>query len=332
MKRTFFLAFLVAMASFAALSSPLTFTSDFNVLVLDSMSATNSSIAGSVAVGGNATFASMSIANGNNGSTGLTPASGPDALNLVVGGDLKWTNGTLYNGSGIYGGDALLKHLGVSNGSINTGEVPVDFSSLAKSAQAASSQFAAMDANGSTTFLYGGITLQGTEKGLNVFAIDGSMLGSAHTVAIHVPEGASVLINIVGVASSFQNAGLTLNGNAFNSGKNASLWSELLWNFESEGTFNVQGVNFAGSLLAPNASVTLKNSNFNGQVVAGKLTTNGAINNFSFNGTVRQTAPPLGEDLETSAVPEPGTLLLAGLGLLLLMAGNARRKVAMAKA
>lgn len=329
MKRQFFLAFLVAMASLVALSSPLTFTSDFNVLVLGSMSASNSAIAGSVAVAGNATFSSMSIANGNNGSSGSTPATGPDVLNLVVGGNLQWSNGTLFNGSGIYGGDASLANLGVSNGSINTGEVPVDFSALATAAQLASSEFAAMDANGSTTLLYGGVTLLGTDTELNVFTIDSSMLSSVHTVAIQVPEGSAVLINIVGMASSFQNAGLTLNGNSFNS-SNASLWSEVLWNFESAGTLTVQGVNFAGSLLAPNASVTLQNGNVNGQVVVGNLTTNGAINNFSFNGTAQ--APPSVGDEDTSAVPEPGTVLLAGLGLLLLLAGNARRTLAKAKA
>lgn len=326
MTRTASLICFALLATFAAMASPISINSNLNVLVHGSMSASNSSIAGTVATGGSASFSNMSIANGNNAAMGNTPDSGKDALSLLVGGSLQWGNGQLTNGSAVYGGAASLSNLGIPNGTITGGVPPIDFAALAASTRSTSAELASLEANGDTKFQYGGVSFTGEDTKLNIFSIDGSKLGSVHTAAIFVPEGAAVLINIVGVAGSFNNAGLTLNGKSFNHSTNAGAWSEVLWNFSGDGSFQSQGVNFAGSLLAPNAAVTLTNGKFNGQLVAGSLTSTAAINNFSFNGTTGTVKPPIFDDsISTSPVPEPGTLLLAGCGMLLLLIGNFRR-------
>lgn len=313
------LFFMILLATSAIFGSPLTYTSDYNVLVFGSMSAT-SSIGGSVAVGGSASFTNLGLATGNNGSSGLAPATGSDALNLIVGGSLSWTSGQLHQGSGVYGGAAALTWIGTPNGSINFGTVPADFNALATEARTASTEFAAMAANGTSTYNpWGGLLMKGTDTGLNVFTIDGSKMSSLNNVQIEVPEGAAVLINVTGVMSSFKYSGLTLNGKAFNYNDREN-WGEVLWNFNATGSFEVNGVQFGGTLLAPNAAVTLVNGQLNGQVIASSLTTSAMINNYTFAGSSLPESPA-----NEAPVPEPGTYLLTACGLALLFVGRIKR-------
>lgn len=310
----------------SAIASPLSFTSDHNVLVFGSMSASNSSIGGSVAVGGSASFANLSIASGNGSASGSVPASGPDVLNLIVGGSLQWGNGSLAKGSGVYQGTALLANLGTPGGSINFGVSPVDFLSLASEAQAASAGYAALDSNGDAVYQWGGLTLTGTDAELNVFEIAGSSLSSLNSLKIVVPEGAAVLINITGSSASLSNFGITLNGQGFNHNQNADAWSQVLWNFAAAGTFTTNGIHLGGTLLAPTASVSLSNGKVSGQVVAGSLTSTAAINNFAYAGfplPAGSSGPETPADV--APVPEPGTYLLTACGLMLLLGGKFRR-------
>jgi choice-of-anchor A domain-containing protein len=313
----FLLTFLLAAVS--AVASPLNYTSDYNVLVFGDLTA-NSHIGGAVAVGGSANFQNVAIAGANGESQGYKPASGPGVVNLIVGGDLTMKNGSLVNGSGVYGGTALLQNVGTPDGTINFGTVPVDFVALADAAQAASASFAAMAANGTATLQWGGLTLTGTSTELNIFEVSAADLGAISWMEINVPVGAPVLINVTGTNVNFKNAGLNLNGSQFNHNQNASQWGEVLWNFSAAGTFTIESVKFAGTLLAPNAEVSLKNGQVNGQLIAGSLVQkNSAIHNFTFNGT---KVPTPGD--ETAPVPEPETYLLTACGLLLVMVGKRR--------
>lgn len=325
MKRLTLLALVAAFVSFNLLGSPLQLTVESNVLVLGSATVTNSSIAGSVAVGGSAGFSSVSLANGNGTSTGSTPASASDQLNLIVAGSLSFSNGQLANGSGIYGGAATLTGVGTPHGQITQGASTINFPDMKEVATQASATFAAMDANGSTVSQWGGVTMTGSSSELNVFTLSSSMLQSANNVSITVPEGAAVLINVIGVTSSYQNAGLSLNGKSF-SFEQASAWSEVLWNFADATSFTMQGVNFGGTILAPNTAVTLTNGQVNGQVIAGSLISSAQINNFRFNGTASGFDGIGDPQSDASEVPEPGTFTLAAAGAILLFAGKLKRR------
>ena len=324
MKRLTLIALVAAFLSFNLLGSPLQLTVEPNVLVLGSASVSNASIAGSVFVGGSATFSSVSLANGNGTSTGATPASGKDAVNLIVAGSLVFANGQLTNGSGIYGGSASLIGVGLPDGQITQSNSSVNFPDLAVTATKASASFAAMDANGSTVSKWGGLILTGESDKLNVFTVDAHSLKTANNVAITVPEGAAVLINVIGVTTSFKNAGLTLNGASFDS-KQADAWGEVLWNFADATSLTMQGVNFGGTLLAPKTEVELKSGQVNGQVIVGSLVSSAQINNFRFGGTASGYDKVGDPQSDASEVPEPGTFTLAAAGAILLVIGNRTR-------
>ena len=297
-----------------AAASPLTVISEYNILVFDSMTSTNTGIGGTVAVGGNAAFVNVVIANGNGADTGVAPPSGPDAVNLQSVGDLSWGSGQLVLGSGIYGGTGTITNVTAPDGTITQGTAPADFFSLESSAVSVSAEYAGLATNGTTSSAFGNVTLEGTDAVLNVFSIDPLTLDTANNIAIVVPDGAAVLINITGLAASFQNAGLTLNGESFNFATNADAWSEVLWNFNGSGTLALGGTIFAGSVLAPNGTLTMTNARVSGQIVAqnlitGNLQTSEIVDNFAFAGT---------------EIPEPGTFAMVGLGSLLFLLGRAR--------
>src|SRR5215207_4403792 len=82
----------------------------FNALLFADMTAMNSDVEGRVAVGGNGSFSSYGIGDR------LLPDRTRD--DLIVGGDLAYTNGQVFNGNVVYGGTGTLKGLGTPNGSV----------------------------------------------------------------------------------------------------------------------------------------------------------------------------------------------------------------------
>jgi|GEM_PF-2312915 len=308
---------LLLIAGFTASASPLPFTTDYNVLVFTDMTGNNLSIGGSVAVARDATFTGVSVASGNNGSSGAAPNSGAGAMNLIVGDDLSWNGGQLVAGNGVHGGLGSISGVGVPGGVIGQGATPVNFAALQTQAQNAATSFAAMTTNGSTDVApWGGITLTGIDTGLNIFTVAATNLSSTSYLNIVAPSGSGVLINVVGNAASIQNAGINLNGQGFNYNSNAADWQNVLWNFTGTGTLQVSGVSLGGSILAPYGSVNVQFASLNGDIVANSLSASGGINNFAFNGT---------EPEDPSAVPEPGTLLLSALGSTLILGRMALR-------
>lgn len=296
-------------------ASPLTVISEDNILAFDSMTSTNTGIGGTVSVGGSATYVNVTIANGNNADTGVAPPSGPGALNLQVAGDLSWRNGQLAAGSGTYGGTLSGGNVSTPDGTLSQAAPVADFISLASFAMAVSNGYAGQASNGTTSFAFGNVTLTGTDPELNIFSIDPITLNAANNIAIVVPEGSAVLINVTGVAAGLMNAGITLNGSSFDFETNAEAWSQVLWNFNGSGTFALQGVVFAGSVLAPNATVTMLNARVSGQIIADNLATGNL-----------ETSELVDNFVATEAeIPEPGTAVLVGLAGLLLLIGRTRR-------
>jgi choice-of-anchor A domain-containing protein len=311
------LAILWMTLTVSSAASPLHFQPELNVLTFGSMTVVNSSIGGSVAVGGSANFVNFALANGNNGNAGLQPSS--DGLNLIVAGSLSMTYGELKQGSGTYAGAASLTGVGVPNGSVTQAAASVNFGGLQTEALEASAEFAAMTANGSVNLQYGGLRLTGKDDTLNVFNVNAADLAKISELRISVPDNAAVLINVVGLGTSFSNAGLVLNDSPF-SAKNPGPWGEVLWNFVDATSFSIQGVQFAGSILAPKTALTLGYGQVNGQIVANTLTSFSGINNFAFNGSGPGTSP----GTEPEPVPEPTTLSMAAAGVLLVLVSRFR--------
>lgn len=138
---------------------------------------------------------------------------------------------------------------------------------------------------------------------INLTASDITNLNSTKNFSFNLDESVTALLfNVAG-----QNT--TLTANLFQGGNLNKLASITLWNFYDATTIALNS-QFAGTLLAPNASLTNSNE-IHGGVFVNSLTQYGAIRSAAFPG-----ASALNSILP--AVPEPETYALMGLGLVML--------------
>jgi choice-of-anchor A domain-containing protein len=242
----------------AALSEAL----KFNLFILGDLTQRRSVLYGRVAVGGNATLEYCRIGD-------AMPRSRENRADLVVGGTLVFTNGTVAKG-GIVAASATLTHVGIPHGRL--GEAPlVDFASHGPALTQLSTSLGQLPANGTTAIrersnLKKQITLAGMEQRLNIFAISGQDLAATQTLIIKVPAGSSVLINITGPASRFQSLGFAI-GNTNR--------QQILYNFYEATDLTLNDDRIQGSILAPQAKITLVAGRVNGTLIGAALTGSG---------------------------------------------------------
>jgi choice-of-anchor A domain-containing protein len=204
----------------------------------------------------------------------------------------------VFNGNIAYGGTAALTNVGIPNGTARHA-TPVDFSAAGSEVKALSSSLAAYAASGTTTFQYGGLTLTGSDPGLNVFSVNGADLAAANSLIINAQPGSTVLVNVSGTVDQMQNFGFQINGTDR---------TNVLYNFRDASSLTLSGIGIEGSVLAPNAAVHFNNGQINGNLIAGSLDGPGESHNHLFNGNL--------PDGPHSTVPEPGTLSLLGASVL----------------
>lgn len=88
-------------------------------------------------------------------------------------------------------------------GGVNSDECKFNFADTFAYLRSSSAHLAGLQANGVYNGAYGNITLDGYDKGVNIFTIDmytwNSMAGNGgYALNINVPEGSTILINITG--------------------------------------------------------------------------------------------------------------------------------------
>ncbi len=243
----------------------------FNLFVLKDVVQPSSDTEGKVAVGRNATFGAYSVGD-------KLPLSGGTEDVLIVGRKLTYTSGQVYGGNVVYGQylDVQQQNL-CSDGSIRQeNPTPVDFAQAETDLNALSSQLATKAATGTTTFEWGGLTLDGTEPILNVFEVDGNDLSAANSMTINVPNGSVVLVNINRKDVSWT-GGLVVNGTAI---------GNVLYNFHRAKTLYIQGIDIRGSVLAPKAKVNFVTGVINGQMICKYFEGQGQMNNSLFHGNI----------------------------------------------
>ncbi len=240
----------------------------FNLFVWRDVHSTSSDVEGKVAVGRNAYFSNYSVAD-----------KLPDSTNanvLIVGKDLYFNSGRVYYGNAVYKHSTNLPKENVSiDGNLIHDDI-IDFHAAKSYLLNLSSTLAGYTVNGSTTYKWDGVFLEGNDPYLNVFKVDGSELTASTYMDIQVPNGAVVLVNINGKTINW-NGGLTVTGTDV---------SNVLYNFYKAKTLKIGGIDVRGSILAPRANVTFNDGLISGQLIAKSMKGNGQLNNYPFVGNV----------------------------------------------
>lgn len=262
----------------------------YNVYVLGDVNL-DSDTEGKMAIGGDATLRNYSV--------GLKDQGG-DAL--IVGGDLGFTNGTVY-GNAVVGGKAELKNVDFQGGSLQQGN-PIDFGKTAQSLLNLSQSYLSNAATQAEVTAWKAINFAATGSE-NVFTLAGADLAKASSLNFLGSDDASFVVNVSGSSISMQNFGFFLNG---------VKKQNILFNFFEANDLTASGLGIEGSILAPKANVTFNNGQMNGTLVAANLQGNGQFNHV---GRPPAEQPP-------KSVPEPTAI--AGLGLVTAALAASRRK------
>lgn len=274
--------------------------------------ARSSDVEGAMLVGGTLDVSSYAI-NQNNKDAYATNGNG---YALVVGGDLKFSNGQINNGLYYVGGNTSLTSAGTP-GSTQTADLPLSFTAVAATAKAQSTALSKLVETGTSVAQDHKMTLTGSGSGVQVFKLTNTELANINDFVIdNVAAGSTVVIDVSGTSASFISWGVELN-------RFASY--NVVYNFADATNLVVQGVGMYGTLLAPNAAVTGAYGQINGNVIVSEWNSSVQINSNHY--FVATDIPAL----VTQPVPEPETyaMLLAGLGLVGFI-GRRRQKAAAA--
>lgn len=184
-------------------------------------------------------------------------------------------------------------------------------------AQIAPASQAALPAAGSNNAVL--VAVPGSANGVSTAAvinITAAQLASYGSLDVHRNGASTVVINVTG---NFVGRPNIMNRD------NGAEWTGVIWNFIDATSIDFKGYGWAGTVLAPNASVATKSA-INGTLMAGEFDGRGDLVTRPFTGDLAtllapNTPPATTSSHNTTAVPEPGTmaLLLAGLGALLLV-------------
>ena len=207
---------------------------------------------------------------------------------------------------------------------VTGGSSPVNFAALTTTLDSLTAQLASLTSNG-TLCQFGGsgtcapnatgnknpsfLVLYGTSSTMNVFTITAAQFSNGNApLDIEVPKGSTVIINVQGTADTL-NTGIYYDGvqetDADSSG--------ILFNFANASAVTIDG-QLDGSILAPYAYLT-GTSQMGGTMIAASVGQTGEVHYDAFTGNVALTA-----------TPEPASLALLGLGLLMIM-GTLRYKM-----
>lgn len=299
----FTLGVLLALTATAALASPVTLMSEYNLIVFNDLNS-NSEVEGKTLV--------MGDLNGpaSNYVTQLDPASSGE-LGLIVGGDINAQNINVNQGYSVALGGVANGNVNLNGGGSLQGDLTdFDFADIQQQLSDFSVSLSELESNSNLiapTVCCGPASLQIGADDIAVFNIDGESLFSNNFIQqFDVDFGgfdpAAIVINVAGTDIS----DAALAGNAVGQILNDNVRERIVWNFFEAETISLNK-QLNGSLLAPNAHLTNRTP-IEGTVVVSSFDQNGEVHLPSFDGEVPFT--PLNE---------PGTgsvLLLAGLILL----------------
>ncbi|WP_340011484.1 DUF5057 domain-containing protein [Paenibacillus sp. FSL H7-0690] len=240
--------------SVSATGSGLGIAGDYNAFIFGKATVT-ASLRGNLAAGGDTTTSSVDI-NMSNGNK--VPYA------IVTGGNLDFTNGTVY-GNIIHQGEFNK----VDSGSIISGtyrkvtDTLIDFASAQQYYVNLSNQLATVPQNGTTELKYNGLYIKG-DHSVNIFNLTSDYFNQAGWTNITASSGSTMIYTITGSTVNVHKA--------FDLPQNTT-GNNILYNFPDATTVNISGVEIKGSILAPKAALNISNGNVYGNVIAASLST-----------------------------------------------------------
>ncbi|MGE4422537.1 MAG: choice-of-anchor A family protein [Pseudodesulfovibrio sp.] len=268
---------------------------EYNAFIFNDFVSSNTDIEGRLAVGGSATISNFYI-----GSALPTGYTGNAA---VVGNDFIFANGTIA-GNVTVGGSASLSGIDLSAITVaDHAGLPFDFAEQELYLKGLSASLGAYAATGSDVLSGSTLTLTGDGSSLfQIFNLDVSDLLNSNTLLLSgILEGSTILINVSGETANLSNAGLQALD---------EFSDNVLFNFYEATSLSLGSIGVEGSILAPYAAVSGGWGNIDGTLIASSYTGTMELHDNPFDGG--------------TPVPEPGTFLIMGAGLLGL-AGFMRR-------
>jgi len=290
---------------------------DFNLFLFDDWNQRGGDVEGRAAVGGNATLQSVGIADR------LSNSNGTDDR-LIVGGDLNYNGGQVFGGNSVVGGTSSSVNYNCSGCSTKSG-TPIDFTDAQAFYRDLSDTLFALDETGSQSLnpYSKQLQLNGTGTGTHVFNVS---LADAKEIFLGASSDSDLVV--VNVLDEVVDSNIT---SFFHAEANAdsNKWSNVIWNFNQATNLNIQNASWRGTILAPDAHLTLQAGNIEGQTIAKSAALenwSGEFHNYEFDGDL--PVPDAPEPPTSATVPEPSLLL--GLGAIAGAMKISRRRRAVA--
>lgn len=243
---------------------------DYNVFVLNDINQPSSDTEGKMAVAHDAFLASYSIGD-------KLPAGDTLSNSLVVGNNLTFLSGAVYNGNAVYGN---LTNLPVQQVSISGGRLlkssPISFEAAGNYLTTLSSTLGKYEKNGAASIEYGHLQLTGTNPMLNVFEVNGTDLAAINNFSVSVPNGSVVLVNVSGKEVEWK-GDLSVYGTSL---------GNVLYNFFGATKLTISNIDIRGSVLAPLADLEFPTGQITGQVIAKNIYGSGQFNHSPFIGNI----------------------------------------------
>lgn len=255
----------------------------YNLVVLDSATLNSSDSEGRIAIGGHA-FIDYDI-----GINIPDPSQTNDVL--VVNKNLTFTGITnVYDGDVVYG-DSLFNegNVNVPNGSLIQGK-PINFKDVALEMAEYSRTWKLIPNNGSVSDTNSGtgLILTGLQPGLNIINVDSSDFAGKTGVYVKAPAGATVVVNIGGIAHSWSG----------DSEVEGTARTKVIYNFYEATDLNISNISVFGSILAPFAHLEFPSGVIYGNVVVYSVNASGQFNFSPFDGEVEYERSEISSDCE----------------------------------
>ena len=231
---------------------------NLNVIVFKDAEPSGADSEGRMFVGGNAIFDGYAIASQEDADC--------SRWDLVVGGDLTVSGGSVSNGKIAVGG--TYNPVGAFTAACGVWEdtTPVDFVALRAEMLAYSEAMAAYPENGDSVVSNGALMLTGTDPTLNVFSVTAAELNNS--LQLSVPEGSSVIVNVSGEDVVWSGQGFLLpDGGAACRGATSDWCHSIMYNMYEATSLELSGIGVQGSIMAPYATFTGNGGNVDGQVI-----------------------------------------------------------------